>query len=536
MNSNERQLRDRLAVGVAGLVALLVAVMVLHQAAIADFLYQATQLSDATAACEAIEPRGDRNAAGTWMGVVWIQYGKDDQDLCKVGGSAMLRAATTGAALQDWSAPVSVYDGSPVSPQGCAIHADVAIQGNTAHVAVAVRNPCLWDKDAHQVSTIVYRTCDLSTSMNCSDMQTAVSLNTGSDERRITDVRVAVDGQARPHLAYATVDNRGMAGEIWYHRNLDGTWGSEAPSKVSAPVTGSYTGDAAYRPHIAWGAYPGEGRVHIVWETHVDEITDFPQFLDGDVRYRYCGDTVGTCQPVQKLGNGQGVGVNFEGTRTHPNPELDVKDGYVAVVWNHCQDIDWDPPCEAFGLQYRRSTDGGASFSAAREVGTDLTVLGTAGYKITTYPGTDFFLQSGELMEYDRFTRPSIALDDDGYPYVAWQVYDSDIVGITPYFIATAYATDTIGTDGLVWSSHHWTVRESPSFKYLTPVILSLTSAPAEAELHLFYVRDDGTHPLQVYYNFLGEGAIGPDPTPTGDGDEENANYLFVPLLHGGER
>jgi hypothetical protein len=512
------------------------ALLVLSYRVSADFVYIQKLLSAPAAPCGAVEPRADGSADGNWIAVAWIQGGRDEQLSCKISGKAILRAATEAATWPDWTPRVVVFDGNPKNV--CAIHTDVALSGSTAHVVTSVRAPCLAQAGDSQTTEIVYSTWDLAQDpLAATEVVTAVSRTaTTSSDKRINDVRIALDGQGRPHIVYSLTTFFGREGEIMYHRNLGSGWDAETPRKASVLLSGGggSSKDAAYRPQIAWGTDAGVGRVHLVWESHMDEVVDNPTSLDGDVYHRTIDDDGSDFNAAPTmLGLARGVEYPYVVESTHPYPALAARANHVVVAWNNCQDIDsQNSPCERFGLQYRRSTDNGATFGPAREALT--------GYEVASlginreYTGTDFYGEtSGDVPEYEKFARPALALDADGYPYLAWQVRN-DLGGIEPYAVHTNVVTGTkSGGDEVVWADGAWDwVVDYDTYSYLMPQVVIPVATTDHIGMHLFYMQDDRAHPYRVFYDYLGKDRAIPTPTPTprcGQAEDDPC-LVYLPL------
>jgi hypothetical protein len=199
----------------------------------------------------------------------------------------------------------------------------------------------------------------------------------------------------------------------------------------------------------------------------------------------------------------------------HPNPELrdatyprlsiDAHDDTVLFVWNICADVDLDRPCENFRLLYTGSTNNGDSLDPTpKEVRSDLQVNWIDFSAIPLIPGSDNWPTL--LSSYASHARPSVALDENGLPHVAWHVQTD-----AGYVISTTYATSgTLGNyewiDGTTWQIGDGTDAR------IAPTILDVDhSLDTQDALHTFLLKawqdDVDGHPVsrsQIYYDYLG--------------------------------
>jgi len=439
-------------------------------AALTAWVHLPVRLSASTSVCD-FEPRSALSSDGSWLASVWIQ-GRRVNKGCVNRGAAVLRWATTEEAQTGWSNPTLLpLPAGYVS--GCFVHADVALNGNLAHLATTVWSPCdQTDAD----SAIAYYTCDLSAG-TCS-AATVVVAQAGSANLRFSDVRIALDSQNRPHIVYGRGEHSLAQSKIFYTRDLGSGW--EAPLQISSNT------ETSYRPSIA----ASNGRIHFVWENHRDYVDGLGRLRqNGDVRYRYCAEA-GTCGMIM----GYPSPTNLSET-TYPVPSIAARDDRVILTWNVCADVDNNPPCEKFYLVYARSNNNGTSFFAQPlEVGTE-TELRYISLSVRYYAGTD--ATDTTAGEYATHLNAKVSLDPDGMPHFAWQMKQDN-----GYVLTTTWAITATN------ENFSWFQGPSPQFGDGSDnrVYPSLVLMPAEETWahHLIYMltwREEDWGRSQIFYD-----------------------------------
>ncbi len=291
------------------------------------------RLSETNEVCDA-EPQVASNADGSWIASVWVRGKLVDQS-CVYRNRAALSWATETGALSAWHEPVVL----PLPGGACAVHTDVSLAGTTAHVVTTYWSPC----DASNAdSAIRYYQCNL-VAGTCTAMGDAV-YQLGFLDRRISEVKVELDGQNRPQVVYTAGQHSLAQGDIFYTRYTGTSW--SAPIKVS---TGPKV-DGFFRPALA----VSDGRAHFVWERHRNTVEGRSR---GDVQYRYCEVETGVCAP--ELPISFLYPDEYTDETTYPLPAITARDGHVFIAWNVCADVNTNPPCEEFKLLYARSNDNG---------------------------------------------------------------------------------------------------------------------------------------------------------------------------------
>jgi hypothetical protein len=219
---------------------------------------------------------------------------------------------------------------------------------------------------------------------------------------------------------------------------------------------------------------------------------------------------------------------------TYPSPFLTVHGERILAGWQRCdQGGGTGQSCSKFTMHYVVSDNAGQSLI---DHGDDPTT-----YQIgnTAYAGTD----STDKI-YRARLQPSMAFDQNGYPYVAWQVA-TDSNNQRHTITTTIAMTETV-------SSFEWEqapgMEISSSFRdYVKPFILlpHPDKKPGNPDLHgvhLFYMKgDDGEEPAyKIYYTYLHETDPNATPEPTGEtgeptdeptDDPNDNNDVFLPLI-----
>ena len=348
-----------------------------------SFLHMATDLSRSPTRASsfadlAISPDKDR------VVVVWAE---SYQDWGSARGPVLLRWASESTG-SGWSDPVTISAGSA---DKCAIRAAVAVTGTTAHVVYVAWIPCT----DPSVQAIYYRTYQLGGGLGAQWLVTSALVGT---DPGFTDVDIALDDGGGPHLLY-TYFARGEAGDVgtvYYARQKED--GSFAEEQVSAD------GQNASSPAIAWS----DGYVHATWIAEEG----------GWYRVYYRRRTTGSAGiwGEQKL-------LLSQGNASRPyESEVEAYSRTVFVVWDmghYCQLIGGELQCDAFTLGYVRSTTSGATWPEEKP-GDLLWCEVGGGLRKADRPYSS--TNSKEIWEYGQYLRPSVALDERGWPTVAWHV------------------------------------------------------------------------------------------------------------------
>lgn len=457
----------------------------------ADYPFGTTRLSEATSVCD-IEPRSDSTDDGQWLGTVWIERDQGTGGGCQTGGQAVVRWATEGAQYTTWQGPVRL----PLPTlTACAVHADIALSGSTGHVAVSY-----WDNCTNQNtdSRVRYYTCDFTTGECFFRNDVALRSGPSFPYPRLSDVRITVGGDGRPHVVFAQGETGLLTnGSIWYARGTGVGWASAVLVSIGSPFNG------AYLPMIA----ESQGRLHVVWEQHRSYVNDSGQpFQYGDVRYRYCDTSTSACYPETFAIAYQHPDPSLRDA-TYPRLSIDARGDTVMFVWNICADVDLDRPCENFRLLYAGSTNNGTTLSPTpREVGgANLELKYIDFSSVPLIPGSDSWPTL--VSSYASHARPSVTLDDAGLPHVAWHVETA-----SGYVISTTYATGG-GLGSYQWASgSQWQIGDGSDARIAPTIIDVDDSLDGEDALHAFLMHawqeDIGGQSVarsQVYYDYLGD-------------------------------
>lgn len=422
---------------------------------LAAWVHLPARLSDEASVCD-IEQRADLSADGHWLATVWIQ-GRKMGDGCVSRGPAVLRWATTEASQTGWSERLSLPLPGDYST-GCFVHADVALSGSQAYIAATVWAPC---DNLNADSAIAYYTCDLQSGV-CNPA-TIVTSELGSNNLRFSEAQIALDSLARPHIVYGRGTHALAEGKLYYTRNLGAGW--ITPRLVSPP------NENAYRPALA----ASNGRIHIVWERHRDyEDPQHRMRQIGDVRYRYTeeagdfGTVVGYSYPTNLV------------EPSYPIPAIAALGERVVLTWNVCADVDGNPPCNKFYQVYTRSNANGNGFlSQPLEVGTEIE-LRFISLSSHFYWGSDG--DDNPAGEYAAHLNSAIALDPQGFPYLAWQIQEG-----SGYVITTTHAISETFTN-FTWATGAQSQSGDGSDNRVYPA-LELTTEGSTQALHLLYMK-----------------------------------------------
>jgi hypothetical protein len=437
--------------------------------ALAMWLHTLVRLSATTAVCD-IEPRAAISPDGNWLASVWIQ-GRKINNGCVNRGAAVLRWATSTPSQTGWSniknlaLPTAYAD-------GCYVHADIALDGSTAHIAATIWSPC---DETNADSAIVHYTCDLSNG-TCTPA-TIVTAHLGSEGLRFSDARIVLDSENRPHIVYGQGDHALAQGKLFYTRKLDSTW---SPPQLISP-----SAETAYHPAVA----ASNGRIHIVWQRHRDYVDTLGRLRQrGDVRYLYCeeagdcGNTLIYPSPITLM------------ETTYPVPNVAARGDRVILTWNVCADVDNNPPCEKFYLVYARSDTNGSGFSQPLEVGTEIQ-MSLISVSTQYYAGSDD--ANDPAGEYATHLNAAVALDPDELPYLVWQMQQDD-----GYVLTTTHAISAT-SQNFTWSQEGMWQFGDGGDNRVYPSLASTTAGDTQA-LHVIYMqpwRENQWSRSQVYYD-----------------------------------
>jgi len=441
------------------------------------FLHVRTNLSQA-ANLDSARPDLAVSPDGNWVAVVWTEEyspGVGDHK-----GDVYLRAASEDEG--GWRDKVLVFDGSEIES---AYDAAMAISNTTVHVAYVVVD----DTPGYEKMQVRYRDCSLS-SGECNPEQQAVSVPSWY---KITWVDIAVGENGLPHVVWSQTDQYGDDGVIRYTNLLyddeKQLWQWSPAERVSLEYD-------CYRPAVAYA----NGYAHVVWEKEQDEPK---QYYIGYGRRDESG------WETTKLSADQ--------TTLPPgNPDVAAWGNRVFVTWDWCSDMDPNPPCNLFKVVYRRSDDGGSTWgvdtSKTREVGTGQLYYGPQ--ELAEYHSSDDEgVAPGDQRDESLLgLQPSITLNRDGWPAVAWHADRSEGDG-TDYVIYYTYAL-TDGQDHVNWITPTllgWggALRGSANFGVAQP-------GPGEQHVHLVYMQKSGTGAWEVFYD-------------SNEGDQYE--HIFLPMV-----
>jgi len=394
-----------------------------------------------------------------WVVTVWTEeytVGVGDRQ-----GYVYLRAASESGG---WGGKVVVFPGSG---QACAESAAVAVSGTTAHVVYVVREDTC---EAPSRTEVRYRTCSL-TSGVCGGEELVASVD--ASQFRTSKADIALDAGGSPHVVWMRFEvQAGQArdADILYRTRTADGWGAQE----------SVAQDRDNRnPAIAWA----DGYVHVVWE-EIEEHRIWYRRRDGvgwEGAIPFC-----STQTVRPPGN----------------PDVAAGAGRVFVVWDWCSDPVTEPPCWKYNLVYRRSNDRGSASSwgssSTREVGTD-----DVSFSLE-YDSVD---DPYEQDEYLLYLQPSVALNSEGWPVVAWHARRSEgdggeDGGIEYYGIHYTYAT-TGGDSTVDWITPTAVLSHGQSSSLGSAVVAVGASDGEQPLFHFVYMQrpEVGTEAWDVYYD-----------------------------------
>ena len=458
-------------------VALAAVVGTVAMARTLGFLHVRTNLSQA-ANLDSARPDLAISSDGNWIAVVWTEEYRPGVGDHK--GDVYLRAVSE--AEGGWRHRTVVFDGNDTES---AYDAAMAISDTTAHVAYVVVN----DTPGQEKMQIRYRDCSL-VSGECNPEQQVVSV---SSWYKITWVDIAVGEYGLPHVVWSQTDQYGDDGVIRYtnlfYDNEQQLWQWSPAERVSL-------GYDCYRPAIAYA----NGHAHVVWEKEQDD--------PGQELYH-----IGYARRDE---SGWEITQLSADQTTFPpgNPDVAAWGDRVFVTWDWCSDFDPEP-CDLFNVVYRRSDDGGTTWrnetNDTREVGTGRRYYGDELAKY--YSSDDKGINPDDKRDECLLgLQPSITMNRDGWPAVAWHADRSEGDG-TDYVIYYTYAL-TDGQDHVDWITPTllggWgTLRSSATFGVAQ-------TGPGEQHVHLVYMEKFGSGAWEVFYN---------------SNEEDQYEHIFLPMV-----
>jgi len=464
-----------LAAGLAAVV-LAVALGAMVLAAPAGFLHIRTNISrtptfDSAGPDLAVSPDGERVA------VVWTEEYRSGMGY---KGHVYLRAASEMGG--GWGSPIPVFVGSDAA---CACDAAMAITGTVAHVAYVVfTDTCLYPTQM----LVRHRTCSLTTGQCSSPADGYLVASVDTSQNRITWVDLALDAAGNPHVVWPRYDAGGYRGRIYYRRAFtDAHWSTVeriGPDKDSD------------MPAIAWA----DGYVHVVWQVQ--------QGNSHSIMYRR-GSESGWEEDPLEMWPMQEVLLG--------NPDVAAGAGRIFVVWDWCTERDSSTgACKRYQLVYRRSNEKGSELSwglaskTTYEVGTD---------RLWSTPGLAQYGSTGDKIkggDYLVDLQPSVGLNRDGWPAVAWHADHGNAGGDMNY--AVYYSVAITGAAGTVdWITTTTVLSQSqPVMAGSAAVGIGQPEPGGEQHLHVAYMRQLSVNNWDVYYD-------------SNEGDRYK--YVYLPVI-----
>ncbi len=495
-------------------------------------------LSDPAASCDAVEPHIDSGAYDAvsgrhYVAAVWVQR-RSLGEGCASGGDVRLRWAHVITQAAGWGSAVDPLQGL-LLPNEMATHADVAVEGTTAHVLAVTRILPATGGDYPVTTTLRYVAYDMSTGSRTASALIRQDVAASASAMQLLEAAITVSDDGVPHVVYSRRTGLGNdvndVSDIWYTRPLSGTW------DVGVELTDSSDLRRAYHPRIAWSrslTAPYQGYVHFTW--------GFYQPLDSGVSkkkvyYRRCLDNA--------VNGGSlvcGEETNYvdpTSNKTHPRPTIAAKGDTVALVWNQCVSLDPNPPCELFALIYRMSGRSGGDFAIQANnnvppyevISNNRVDFGSYSYK---YVGTD-----DEGIEYGPYLRPTAVISPDGGLFVAWQIVSATLGGSDAHYWPSAITTTWGYSPSIdqgkftVWQDRGWFSGDHTDARFIP----DMAAAPLEAEpqggFHILLMRSDdvnGEQRYRIYYTYFDEAFV--PPQSGGGGNEDPYPYkIALPLI-----
>ncbi len=288
-------------------------------------------------------------------------------------GDAYLRASLDGG--QTWEDKITVFDKGVDAPYGYDV--DVDLDGDTAHLAYIVFEGAVGAPDQ---SWVYYRTCSL-TDGSCTGSEVLDS----ASGKKVTWADIAVDADGAPHVVWVRYDEDGTSGEIWY------AGASGEKERVFSPEDYADVDDS-FAPSIACAG----DVVHIAWRS-----------IGNEASYIYYGSQESSSW---ETGSRESSPSNLG------NPKVAARGEKVFIVW------DWYVDENRSNVVYMRNDAAGESEfwpADAYEVGTDKQVRDepSPAYHTHDRVGDDKYVSD---------LRPSVALNDGGWPAVVWHADRSE--------------------------------------------------------------------------------------------------------------
>ena len=440
------------------------------------FLHIRTNLSH-TATLVSADPDLATSPDGDHVAVVWTE---GYMGVVGNKGHVYLRAASEAA--PGWSDKVRVFSGSQFA---YAYDAAVAVTGTVAHVTYVVfrSNPA----GSLYLREVRHKKCDLSQSPVLCDALAEVVVSVDASVYMITWVDITLDAGENPHVVWAQYDNS-KAGDIRYRARDASGWGG-----VEAVAS---DGDNN-RPSIAWA----DGYAHVVWQERTAPSIMY---------WRRAGSGGGS---TEELHSSQAISYSV------PNPDVAAGAGHVFVVWEQCAGLDGSV-CRTYNLAYRRSNDKGASWvGGIREVGSDEVDFGEEYSSVNVL---------SEMSEFLLYLRPSIALNEDGWPVVVWHAESADDTQGTEYVIYYSYASSGDPEDGLEW-------EVNPPSTLFTGMVGSAAVGVGQGDsspvLHVAFMQQVNANAWDVFYGSNEEDRYPHVYLPLVAKDYRSYRYLYLPFV-----
>ena len=499
-------------------------------------------LSDPAASCDAVEPHIDSGAYDAvsgrhYVAAVWVQR-RSLGEGCASGGDVRLRWAHVITQAAGWGSAVDPLQGL-LLPNEMATHADVAVEGTTAHVLAVTRILPATGGDYPVTTTLRYVAYDMSTGSRTASALIRQDVAASASAMQLLEAAITVSDDGVPHVVYSRRTGLGNdvndVSDIWYTRPLSGTW------DVGVELTDGSRNNPrkAYHPQIAWSrslTAPYQGYVHFTWGIHKAPTSDVSDY-DGDVYYRRCLDNAVEGGTI--VCGDETLYVDQTSNKTHPRPTIAAKGDTVALVWNQCVSLDPNPPCELFALIYRMSGRSGGDFAIQANnnvppyevISNNRVDFGSYSYK---YVGTD-----DEGIEYGPYLRPTAVISPDGGLFVAWQIVSATLGGSDAHYWPSAITTTWGYSPSIdqgkftVWQDRGWFSGDHTDARFIP----DMAAAPLEAEpqggFHILLMRSDdvnGEQRYRIYYTYFDEAFV--PPQSGGGGNEDPYPYkIALPLI-----
>lgn len=437
-----------------------------------DFLHIRTNLSHTTTLVSADPDLAASPDAGH-VAVVWTE---GYTGVVGNKGHVYLRAASETDA--GWSGKVRAFSGSQ---SVYAYDAAVAITDTTAHVLYVV--------GLQDWTEVRHKTCDLEDLARVScDVSASLVFAVNRSVGQISRVDIALDVHGRPHIVWEWRQEASGDGRISYRARDASGWGS-----IEAVAS---DGDNN-RPSIAWA----DGYAHVVWQERTAPSIMY---------WRRAGSGGGS---TEELYSSQAISYSV------PNPDVAAGAGHVFVVWEQCAGLD-GPVCRTYNLAYRRSNDKGASWvGEIREVGSDRVTFGEEYSSVNVL---------SEMSEFLLYLRPSISLNEDGWPVVVWHAESADDTQGTEYVIYYSYASSGASADSLEW-------EVNPPSTLFTGMVGSAAVGVGQGDsspvLHVAFMQQVNANAWDVFYGSNEEDRYPHVYLPLVAKDYRSYRYLYLPFV-----